>query len=200
MSQFSWSFIRSRVALLFLLVAVLLSLSTGREANAAEFYLAYDGCLNEVAFDIESDQTGLALDLCLANSDGYVYFFNYSWILEATDKIEVVSWTPDNGSPADTSDPEGWWISGTKAAPGQFSAGPVRVGTVTVDIGLGGGEIWAGSNGALVYEKTEDPGLVSSVIPPTLVPEPSIQILESVMLALLFLLGLSRHHSAIKTH
>ena len=153
--------------------------------------------MNEGVLVLPSDQIDVALDLCLSNSDGYTNFFNYTWVIEVTNDIGIVSWLGVNGSDADTSVPGE--LTGTKGSPGSLSAGPVQVGTVTVDIGPGGGEIWAGSNDELVTEEREVtiPLIVDAVVPHTLVPEPDMQVLEAVMCSLLLLLGLIRRHASI---
>ncbi len=179
---------------------MLLSLSLGREANSAEFYLTNGGCVNEGVLALPLDQLDVVLDLCLSNSDGYINFFNYSWVIEVTDDIGIVFvdavalWAPDNGSLANA-DVVGK-LTGTKGVPGSLSPGPVRVGTVTVDIGPGGGEIWVGSDGLDVTEEIDDV-ILTTVVPHTLVPEPDMQVLGAVMLSLLLLLGLIRRHASI---
>ena len=150
--------------------------------------------MNEGVLVLPSDQLDVVLDLCLSNSDGYTNFFNYSWVIEVTDDIGIVSWLGVNGSDADTSVPGE--LTGTKGSPGSLSAGPVQVGTVTVDIGPGGGEVWAGSNDELVTEEIDDV-ILATVVPHTLVPEPDMQVLEAVMFSLLLLLGLIRRHASI---
>jgi len=153
--------------------------------------------VNEGVLVLPLDQLDVVLDLCLSNSDGYTNFFNYSWVIEVTDDIGIVSWLGVNGSDANTSVPGE--LTGTKGAPGSLSPGPVQVGTVTVDIGPGGGEIWAGSDGLEVTEEREEtiPLIVYTMVPHTLVPEPDMQVLEAVMFSLLLLLGLIRRHASI---
>lgn len=198
-SQFSRKSIhrslQSRVAFPLLLAALLLSFGVSRDASAAEFYITLgDECdVNYGLIELQPDQLGVLLDLCIANDDNFTHIRAYAWVIEVTDDIDIVSWAPENGSPGN--DSVVGELSGTKINGAENTPAPLWVGRLTVDIGLAGGEVWAGSNDQNVMEM---PDFVESKVPHTLVPEPRMQLLEAVMLTMLFLLGMSRRQTGNK--
>lgn len=175
-------------AMPFLAAMVFSVLGLGGEAHSAEFYITESGCVNDGVLEIAADQLDLDLELCISNTGGYTGFLNYAWIIEVTDDIDIIDWVPQDGSPSNVSSPPYEAIMGTIGVSNN-PAGPSWVGTFTVDIGPGGGEIWAGSNEQLV---TESPGGFAAVVPSTLVPEPSATLLQTAMLLSLSAVSLLR--------
>jgi len=176
-----------RAALLTVFGVVMMAAS----AQAASFYTNIT--------DLPANTVGVTVELWLENSGGlsgggdpWIGFINYPWEVAAVGNIDITAWVGDNGSSANWSlyATEGK-IYGTKGAlvfPGD--AGPVRVGTITIDTGDAPGELWANSSGQNVVEVDILDGSgnylysqVASELEAQVVPEPSTMLLLGMGLA-----------------
>ncbi len=127
---------------------------------------------------LPASTTDIEIDLWLVNTTGKTSFFNYSWEATAVGDMTITAWTPVDGSTA--SGLGGSTISGTKgniSIPG-ISAGPVLIGTITVDTGGLPGSLTVSSDSQNVVEMPDfagsqvDPTLIASIV-----PEPSTMLL-----------------------
>ncbi len=151
------------------LLALVSTFVMATSAEAAS--ICGDSCTGVVA--LAPNTTGITLEVYLLNDAGQTGFFSYAWEFTATGSTVITGWTPDNGSVANGLG--GSTISGTKAAAGA-TAGPIHIGTITLDTGVSGG-ITGSSNG---QDVTQTPDFLISKLSSVViasVPEPGTALL-----------------------
>ncbi len=170
------------------MIALCLVLSS--QAQAAEFYLASDTLCTEEVFELPLNQESV-LELCLENTSPYTRIMGFAFGVDVTVDIWITDWVNGNGTTAAPIDPVTRLTGANGTIVPEGIEGPVHVGTLTFDVGPGGGEVYADSNGQLVSEWPVV-GSSQNDVPSTLVPEPASLILQVCMLLSLSALAVLR--------
>ncbi len=165
----------------------------GGQARAAEFYLTTDiECAYEGIVELPVDQVS-DWELCLESTVGYDTFLAGSFDVAVTGDILIDSWVSVEGVLGSPSTDVN--IFGSLGLNPTGFPSPVHIGTIALDVGPWGGDVYASSDGQDLTEQGP-PGFLHTELDPVVVPEPAAVALQAIMLLSLSALGLLRRSSS----